>query len=40
MVLKDVPDGTIILRKPVPGAYAGMHVKAAKSNASTSESIQ
>lgn len=40
VVLKQVPDGTIILRKPVPGAYAGMRVKAAKSNASTSESIQ
>lgn len=29
VVLKNVPNGTIILRKPVPGAYAGMHVKAA-----------
>jgi multidrug efflux pump subunit AcrA (membrane-fusion protein) len=29
VVLKDVPNGTVILRKPVPGAYAGMQVKAA-----------
>ncbi len=29
VVLKDIPNGTIILRKPVPGAYAGMQVKAA-----------
>ncbi|MCB0382495.1 MAG: HlyD family efflux transporter periplasmic adaptor subunit [Psychroserpens sp.] len=27
VVLKNVPDGTIILSKPVPGAYAGMLVK-------------
>ncbi|GAL66918.1 efflux RND transporter periplasmic adaptor subunit [Jejuia pallidilutea] len=27
VVLKQVPDGTIILSKPVPGAYAGMLVK-------------
>lgn len=27
VVLKDVPDGTVILSKPVPGAYAGMKVK-------------
>ena len=40
VVLKEVPDGTIILRKPVPGAYAGMHVKAAKDMSSTSDSIQ
>ncbi|MBC8756975.1 HlyD family efflux transporter periplasmic adaptor subunit [Kordia sp. YSTF-M3] len=26
-VLKNVPDGTIILSKPIPGAYAGMQVK-------------
>jgi multidrug efflux pump subunit AcrA (membrane-fusion protein) len=26
-VLKNVPDGTIILSKPVPGAYSGMQVK-------------
>ncbi|MBU2923008.1 HlyD family efflux transporter periplasmic adaptor subunit [Winogradskyella psychrotolerans] len=40
VILKDVPNGTIILRKPVPGAYAGMHVKAAKGNTVTSDSIQ
>ena len=27
-VVKDIPDGTIMLSKPVPGAYAGMLVKA------------
>jgi len=27
VILKNVPDGTIILSKPVPGAYAGMLVK-------------
>ena len=27
VVLKDVPNGTIILSRPVPGAYAGMLVK-------------
>jgi len=27
VVLKDVPDGTTILAKPIPGAYAGMLVK-------------
>ena len=26
-VLKNIPDGTIILSKPIPGAYAGMLVK-------------
>ncbi|WP_418637039.1 efflux RND transporter periplasmic adaptor subunit [Winogradskyella sp.] len=40
VILKDVPNGTVILRKPVPGAYAGMHVKAAKGNTVTSDSIQ
>lgn len=40
VVLKDVPNGTIILRKPVPGAYAGMQVKAAEINSSTVDSIQ
>ncbi|SDH09331.1 efflux RND transporter periplasmic adaptor subunit [Winogradskyella thalassocola] len=40
VILKDVPNGTIILRKPVPGAYAGMHVKAAKGDTVTSDSIQ
>jgi multidrug efflux pump subunit AcrA (membrane-fusion protein) len=28
VVLKEIPDGTIILSKPIPGAYAGMLVKA------------
>jgi len=28
VVLKDVPDGTVLLSKSVPGAYAGMAVKA------------
>lgn len=32
VVLKDVPNGTVILKKPVPGAYAGMQVKAANSD--------
>jgi len=27
MVIKNVPDNTIILKRPVPGAYAGMAVK-------------
>jgi len=27
VVLKGIPDGTIILSKPVPGAYAGMQIK-------------
>ncbi|MFY0629364.1 MAG: HlyD family efflux transporter periplasmic adaptor subunit [Flavobacteriaceae bacterium] len=27
VVLKDIPDGTVILSKPVPGAYSGMLVK-------------
>ncbi len=30
----------LFLRKPVPGAYAGMHVKPAKSKTSTTDSIQ
>ncbi|WP_179317906.1 efflux RND transporter periplasmic adaptor subunit [Winogradskyella undariae] len=38
VVLKSVPNGTIILRKPVPGAYAGMHVKAA-TNPTNTDSI-
>lgn len=28
VVLKNIPDGTVILSKPIPGAYAGMAVKA------------
>ena len=27
VILKGIPDGTRILSKPVPGAYAGMLVK-------------
>jgi multidrug efflux pump subunit AcrA (membrane-fusion protein) len=27
VVLKNIPDGTVILSKPIPGAYAGMLVK-------------
>ena len=30
VVLKNIPDGTIILSKPVPGSYAGMMVKTLK----------
>lgn len=40
VVLRNVPNGTIILRKPVPGAYAGMHVKAVNTNTSSSDTIQ
>lgn len=32
VVLKEVPDGTVILKKSVPGAYAGMLVKPFKNN--------
>jgi len=32
VVLKDVPNGTIILKKAVPGAYAGMLVKPLEEN--------
>ncbi|MGB0981215.1 MAG: efflux RND transporter periplasmic adaptor subunit [Winogradskyella sp.] len=34
VVLKNVPDGTVILAKPIPGAYAGMLVKQFKAEAS------
>ncbi|MCK8481330.1 efflux RND transporter periplasmic adaptor subunit [Psychroserpens algicola] len=40
VVLQNVPNGSIILRKPVPGAYAGMQVKVAEINSSTNDSIQ
>ncbi|MBU2927426.1 efflux RND transporter periplasmic adaptor subunit [Winogradskyella psychrotolerans] len=40
VVLKGVPNGTIILRKPVPGAYAGMHVTAIKNTTKSLDSIQ
>ncbi len=32
VVLKNIPDGTIILSKPIPGAYAGMLVKSYTTN--------
>ncbi len=32
VVLKNIPNGTIILSKPVPGAYAGMQVKPLSEN--------
>ena len=32
VVLKDIPNGTVILKKAVPGAYAGMLVKPFKSS--------
>lgn len=34
VVLKNVPDGTVILAKPIPGAYAGMLVKQYKEEVS------
>ncbi|MEB8327782.1 HlyD family efflux transporter periplasmic adaptor subunit [Flavobacteriaceae bacterium KMM 6897] len=37
VVLKEVPDGTIILSKPVIGAYAGMLVKVLKDMANSEE---
>lgn len=27
VILKNIPDGTVIVKKPIPGAYAGMQVK-------------
>ncbi|MBW1295517.1 efflux RND transporter periplasmic adaptor subunit [Aquimarina litoralis] len=36
VILKGVPDGDIILNKPVPGAYAGMLVKVYKDKKNTS----
>lgn len=38
VVLKDVPNGTIILNKTVPGAYAGMLVKPFEPKANTAKS--
>jgi multidrug efflux pump subunit AcrA (membrane-fusion protein) len=35
VVLKDIPNGTIILKKSVPGAYAGMLVKPFKNSEKT-----
>ncbi|TYA57234.1 efflux RND transporter periplasmic adaptor subunit [Formosa maritima] len=37
VVLKDVPDGTIILAKPVVGAYSGMLVKPFSENSTTTD---
>ena len=38
VVLKDVPNGTVIVSKPIPGAYAGMLVKPYKKKAETATS--
>ncbi|WP_417238169.1 efflux RND transporter periplasmic adaptor subunit [Bizionia sp.] len=38
VVLKNVPNGTVILNKPVPGAYAGMLVKPFTENKSSRDS--
>jgi hypothetical protein len=37
VVLKGVPDGTVILSRSIPGAYAGMLVKVNKDNSTTQE---
>ncbi|MDO1501365.1 HlyD family efflux transporter periplasmic adaptor subunit [Winogradskyella maritima] len=37
-VIKGVPNGTIILAKPIPGAYAGMKVKAFQNKENSSKS--
>jgi multidrug efflux pump subunit AcrA (membrane-fusion protein) len=37
VVVKGIPDGTTIVSKPVPGAYAGMMVKVYQENKSTPE---
>ncbi|WP_040278317.1 efflux RND transporter periplasmic adaptor subunit [Psychroserpens damuponensis] len=37
VVLKNVPNGTVILKKAVPGAYAGMLVKPFKDNTNSTE---
>ncbi|WP_055444428.1 efflux RND transporter periplasmic adaptor subunit [Lacinutrix himadriensis] len=37
VVLKEVPNGTIILKKSVPGAYAGMLVKAFEEKSNTKD---
>jgi len=37
VVLKEIPDGTVILSKPVPGAYAGMLVKPYTANKEITE---
>lgn len=38
VILKNVPDGTVILSKPVPGAYAGMAVKPIRNKATSTTS--
>lgn len=38
VVLKEVPNGTIILKRPVPGAYAGMLVKPFEAEKKTTKS--
>ena len=38
VVLKDVPNGTVIVSKPIAGAYAGMLVKPYKKKTETSNS--
>ena len=38
VVLKGIPDGSIILSKPVPGAYAGMQIKALSTHKEDSNS--
>ena len=44
VVLKEVPDGTTILAKPIPGAYAGMLVKtideSKKATATSSKKVE
>lgn len=40
VILKNIPNGTILLKKPVPGAYAGMRVSPAKSNTTANETVQ
>ena len=38
VVLKDVPNGTVIVSKPIPGAYAGMLVKPYRNKGETATS--
>ncbi|CDF80114.1 secretion protein HlyD [Formosa agariphila KMM 3901] len=39
VVLKDIPNGTVILGKPVPGAYAGMLVKPFSSESNNTDNL-
>ncbi|WP_434036583.1 efflux RND transporter periplasmic adaptor subunit [Formosa sp. 4Alg 33] len=39
VVLKDIPNGTVILAKPVPGAYAGMLVKSFSEKTTKADNI-